>query len=532
MLGVLSPPRLLIRRAQLYFKKHYAVFLGFILWEAIYGLSLPYLDDLLGPVARFLGVLGVLGLALFGGWRSVLLGYPLFLIYHLLLHRLYDLTWMQGAFGPILGAAFCFLMGIAADSFRRARVSEQQLQNSLEALAYALDQQTRFLATAAHEIRTPLNSIKGHAQLLMHNGGLTGYTAEGVNHIERASRHLESLVTNILDLTRAETDSLVLNERPESLHDLLAQIIKMHEADAKNRGLHMDLQIQQSVPEILILDPMRLSQVLSNLLGNAIKYTTAGYVRLSVDLIRKDSETRIASVRFEVQDSGPGILESEQAKIFDPFFRIESPKHSGEGSMGLGLSIAAQICKRMGSQITLQSRPGEGSTFSFPLELRIPEARTLSRADSSIKRAQSVKTIWIADDNRANILVLEQMLDSLDYQYRSFNDGSALLSAIQEEEASGPDAFILDAHMTLLGGMETAIALGRHDSPVSQIPTILLTADSTTTLAQETGEKDLFAAVVFKPMDLHQLSQILASTLEEESTVGLTQRQPSGPAIP
>ena len=487
-------------------------FVAFIVWEAAYAIFFVDLHLRIGPVAKFLAVAGVGWLAIFYGWRIILAVYPIFLAGHLWLHHSASLPWLQGWFGPILGGAACVLVGLTSEYYRRAIYSERKLAESLEALADSLDQQTRFMAMAAHEIRTPLNAISGHTQLLLRAQD-AGPAREGLVHIRKATEHLGSLVANILDLARAKTETLALNLSTESLISLLSDTVDMHTPFAALKGLKLAVSIDERIPEFVELDRMRLTQVLSNLISNAIKYTRTGSVTLEARVVHRKVDATNVEVQFSVRDTGIGIAAEHQKAVFDAFYKIDPRGSPGEGSVGLGLSIAAHLCKLMGGQLKLESVPGKGSVFSFSVRFRKASGGGESAIASSVANPGPTRAVWIADDNEANLIVLGRMLESLGFEVQAFGDGAEVLDFIEANDAR-PDVMILDAHMGRMGGLETAAELSSRDPLISSIPRILLTAE-TLTPKLEDRMRSSFDQILYKPLDIDDLAQAMDRSIEQ-----------------
>jgi len=235
----------------------------------------------------------------------------------------------------------------------------QQLLQAKEAAELANRAKGSFLATISHELRTPLNAILGYAQLL--RGGEPLSTRQGVqvDTIRRSGEHLLSLINDLLDLSKAEAAAIELAPRPIALRQLLGDAAAIVQPQAKEKSLAFTCEFDADLPATVMVDPKRLQQVLFNLLGNAIKYTDQGSVRLQVS-------RRFDTIRFQVADTGCGIAEADLSRAFEPFQQLGDQARRSTGT-GLGLSISKKILQAMGVSLRVQSEVGRGSRFWFEL---------------------------------------------------------------------------------------------------------------------------------------------------------------------
>ncbi|MCB1171804.1 MAG: HAMP domain-containing histidine kinase, partial [Leptospiraceae bacterium] len=303
-----------------------------MIWEAAYGLLLLKIESTVGPLGRILGVFGVLYLSYFCGWQIGLLTFPIFLGFHVWLHSVYDLEWLQGILGPPLATAAAILFGILGNTYRRAREAERRLGDALR----TLQEQGSFLARASHELRTPLNAISGHTQLLLRQPD-NGFR-NSLQQILGASNQLEGLIHNVLEMAQLEKGTVRLEKKAESLPGLIGLVASMAEPEAARKGLGMVVNIDPSLPELLELDRVRLMQVLSNILGNAVRYSDAGTIRIDVSTGESGGPEGSIMVQFSVEDQGTGIRPESLVTIFEPFVQASRRPQQGSGSVGLGLS--------------------------------------------------------------------------------------------------------------------------------------------------------------------------------------------------
>ena len=253
----------------------------------------------------------------------------------------------------------------ARSAAEAARASAERARASAEGASRVKSQ---FLANMSHEFRTPLNAVIGLSHLL-HQRPMPDDVAGFVTHIQQAGEQLLALTDAVLDISRIEAGELRLEEVPFELMPLLDAVQAMVRTQADAKGLALWLDTAADVPPQLVGDPLRLRQVLLNLLGNAVKFTAAGQVTLRLQVLAR--EAGLVRLRFEVADTGIGIAAEQQARIFEPFVQADSSTTRRFGGTGLGLSIVRRLVDLMGGTVQLQSQPGQGSVFSVELPFRV-----------------------------------------------------------------------------------------------------------------------------------------------------------------
>ena len=260
--------------------------------------------------------------------------------------------------------------GTAEDVTERNEM-RRELERTRKAAEKANAAKSLFLANMSHEVRTPLTSVLGATEILA-DDTLSPAQHHLVGIIHRSGERLLRLVNDILDVSRLEAGKLDVNEAPFSVHDLVRDISAWAMPMAQREGLDFAWQLDPALPDLLLGDVMRISQVLTNLLGNAFKFTEDGQVQLTVGVTCLREGT--AEIRFVVTDSGIGIPRGQLARLFESFTQADTSTTRKYGGAGLGLAICQELVSLMGGSLTAESTPGLGSTFSFTLPLRIGNA--------------------------------------------------------------------------------------------------------------------------------------------------------------
>ncbi|PKA84343.1 PAS domain S-box-containing protein [Ulvibacter sp. MAR_2010_11] len=310
-----------------------------------------------------------------------------------------------------------------------------------------------FLATISHEIRTPLNSILGIGNLL-HKTPLNVNQKEYARLLLHSSEHLLSLVNNLLDLSKIEANKIELEQTPFNLHDITNILKHTFSVKAKEKGIELVLNLGDDVPQNIIGDPVKLKQILTNLVGNAIKFTKEGSVSLSV--LVENINKRDVNLYFEVSDTGIGIPEEKLDLIFQEFSQASYDVSVEFGGTGLGLTISKKLLELHGSTLSVTSKLNVGSMFSFKLEYPIYNKK-LPPEDASTRLSENhnfgTLRVLLVDDNPANIFIAAQYLEQWDIKYLSAESGVEALSILKKSDF---DIVLLDLQMPKLNGYETA----------------------------------------------------------------------------
>ncbi len=387
-----------------------------------------------------------------------------------------------------------------------------------------------FLANMSHELRTPLNAVLGFSRLLKSDPGVTPRQQETLDIIVRSGEHLLNLINNVLDMAKIESGRVVLEESEVDLHRLLHEMQSLLGVGAVEKGLRFALERDPGLPRFVAVDAGKLRQVLLNLLGNAIKYTDSGGVKLRARLASIHGAEE-AKVRFEVEDSGPGIAQEDCERIFFPFVQLggQAPAQAGTG---LGLAICQQYVDLMGGQIGVTSNPGKGSVFYFEIPVRIlPSAAERDELKYprilGLAEGQPRHRLLIVEDQPENRLLLRRLLEPLGFEFREAANGQEAVALFEQWH---PDLIWMDIRMPVMDGLEAARRI-RATKAGANTKIVALTAH-----ALEEEREPIMAAgcddLVCKPIREQELFEALARHLGLKFIYEKAPSQESTPEAP
>ena len=360
-----------------------------------------------------------------------------------------------------------------------------------------------FLATMSHEIRTPMNAVMGMTEMLIRSNP-TPKQEQYISNIHNSSKSLLSIINDILDFSKIEAGKLTIINQNYNLRTMLKNLFTMFNYMFNEKGLSFNFNIANNLPEMVTGDEVRLRQILTNLLSNALKYTNTGFVNFAAWLSEDDM------LRFDIHDSGIGIRKEDMPKLFKPFEQLDMRKNKNVVGTGLGLAISYQLCRLMDGQMLLESTYGEGSLFSVSVPcLLTGENVQIEEKEEIIEFVASDARALVVDDIEINLIVADTLLNIFDIKPDLAKSGAESIMLIQKNTY---DIVFMDHMMPEMDGIE-AVKLIRAQG--KQMPIIALTANAIS------GMREMYLANQFddylsKPLEIDYLNKCLRRWLPEE----------------
>ncbi len=379
---------------------------------------------------------------------------------------------------------------------------EQELKAAQLKAEQATEAKSLFLSTMSHEIRTPLNAVIGFSNLLLRENQRTE-NSEYLENIQTSANHLLSLINNVLDISKIESGKLEFEKKEFDLEKLVEENLSMLSLRAKEKNIELSVGHIPSYPYYLIGDPLRLTQVLNNLLGNSVKFTDKGYVRLDIETIFEQGNT--IELKFSIKDTGTGIPDNKIDTIFDSFSQASSDTTRKYGGTGLGLTISRHIINLQGGNIGVSSKLHEGSTFYFNLKLgkgKTIKKKVAKPVDEKEPLLEGL-TVLVAEDNIFNTKVLTRFLEIWGITYDVAEDGQEALEKIRQKEF---DIVLMDLHMPRMDGYEAT----KRIRELNKQPIIVALTASASLGSKEEMAKIGFDDYAVKPINPKELYKRLS----------------------
>ena len=381
-----------------------------------------------------------------------------------------------------------------------------RLQAALAEAEQAASVKSAFLANMSHEIRTPLTAVLGFTSLLQERPDLDAEARHQLRRIAGASRALLALVNDVLDFSKLEAGQASVRPRPTAAEDVVGEVLDMFTFQALEKALDLRISVRGAIPAAVSIDADRLRQILTNLIGNAVKFTERGSVSVSLDY--DDDAQRLG---VSVTDTGPGVAAASRQRLFQRFSQVDGSSTRSKGGTGLGLAICLGLAEAMDGSITLRSRVGRGSTFR--LEVAAPTVAASAAVVATTSRVMSLDgvRVLVADDNIANRDLVRVILESARVEVSEACDG---LDAVAAAQRLPVDAILMDLRMPGMNGRAAAAKIRGTDGPNHDTPILAFSADGESA-ELETGPNALFSAHLRKPMEPGKLLSALRQALAD-----------------
>ena len=425
----------------------------------------------------------------------------------------------------ILALVQVFRWNSAKDLFMQQEHSEQEYRKSLEqknvALQLAVQRETKanlakreFLFNMSHDIRTPMNAIIGFTALAQTHIDDRGQVEDYLKKISVSSHHLLSLINDVLDMSRIESGKVTLEAKPVHLPELVHELRDIIQAVVSKKDLSLTLDTVGVENEDVIADPLRLEQILINVLANAVKFTPDGG-QISLWIVQKDTAPAgYADFEFHIKDNGIGMSEEFQKHIFEQFARERTSTVSKIQGTGLGMAITKSLVDMMGGRITVKSEQGKGSEFTISLRFPIGEAKTEQTPPAAKASAFTGKKLLVVEDNELNLEIASTLLKEAGFAVDTAENGKVAVEKVEAASADRYDLILMDIQMPEMDGYEATRRIrALPDAKKAALPIVAMTAN-----AFEDDRKNALRAGmnghIAKPLDIPKLFQVLSELLK------------------
>jgi len=390
----------------------------------------------------------------------------------------------------------------------------KQLETDLRLAVQKSDDATKaksaFLANMSHEIRTPMNAIIGLSHLALKTP-LNPKQRDYVSKVHNAGTSLLSIINDILDFSKIEADKLDIETTDFELDEVISTVTTLTAQKAHDKGLEFLIQVAPAIPEQLLGDPLRLGQILTNFVNNAIKFTERGEIGLNIELLERTGDR--VQLKFSVRDTGIGMTREQAAKLFQPFSQADMSTTRKHGGTGLGLSISRKLAELMGGRVWLESEPGSGSTFNFTVWLDVGSATGTGKV---VPERLAQLRVLVVDDNPVAREILQEPLSTLTARVDTVATGKEAIATVQQNDATVPyDIVFMDWRMPGMDGLQTSRHI-KSDETLKHPPAIVLVTAFGREEVREEAERLQLEGFLVKPVTKSMIVDTLVNVFAHE----------------
>jgi len=404
-------------------------------------------------------------------------------------------------------------VAVSIRNITERREQEKALKEAKASAEEATEMKSMFLANMSHEIRTPMNAIIGLSHLALKTQ-LSAKQHDYISKVHNAGTSLLAIINDILDFSKIEAGKLDIETTDFQIDEVISSVTMITAQKAHEKGLEFLADVASSIPEQLRGDPLRMGQILTNLVNNAVKFTEQGEIRLKIELLEQTGEK--VQLKFSVRDTGIGMTPEQAAKLFQPFSQADMSTTRKHGGTGLGLTISRRLVELMGGQIWIESEAGVGSTFNFTVWLEIGHT---ARQRIVPNKLQSLHVL-VVDDNAAAREILVESMQNLAERADAVSSGPEAIAAIRERDNDVPyDVVFMDWRMPGMDGLE-ATRLIKNDASLQKPPAVIIVTAFGREEVREEAENLHVNGFLVKPVTKSMLVDSLVSVFATESGTG------------